>query len=51
LISGLITSSTKNSKNGIPFLQDIPVLGFLFRGSKKMVDDKQLLIFITPMVI
>ncbi len=51
LISGLIVNSSDTMKNGVPLLQDIPVLGWLFRGSKKSVEDKQLLIFITPVVV
>lgn len=51
LISGLITNLTRSSQNGIPYLRDIPIFGNLFRGSKKTIEDKQLLIFITPVVV
>jgi type IV pilus assembly protein PilQ len=51
LISGLIVNSSDNMKNGVPFLKDLPILGALFRGTKKVIEDKQLLIFITPIVI
>lgn len=51
LISGLIVNSRDTMKNGVPILQEIPVLGWLFRGTKKTVEDKQLLIFITPVII
>lgn len=51
LISGLIVNSRDTMKSGVPILQEIPVLGWLFRGTKKSVEDKQLLIFITPMIV
>jgi type IV pilus assembly protein PilQ len=51
LISGLIVNTRDTMKSGVPFLQDLPVLGWFFRGTKKSVEDKQLLIFITPMVM
>lgn len=51
LISGLISNYQKNVKTGMPFLKDFPVLGWLFSGSQKVVEDKELLIFITPVVV
>jgi len=51
MISGLITSSKTTVKTGLPFLQDIPVLGYLFQGNRKEMTDMQLLIFITPTLV
>jgi type IV pilus assembly protein PilQ len=51
LISGLISNYQKNVKTGLPFLKDFPGIGWLFRGSQKVVEDKELLIFITPVVV
>lgn len=51
LISGLMLNYKENEQQGIPVLQDIPILGWFFRGSKTVVKDKQLLIFITPTLI
>ena len=51
LIGGLMMTVKENSKTGVPFLKDIPVLGFFFGGSRKRFVDKQLLIFITPTLI
>lgn len=48
MIGGLITSQKIDEKNGVPLLQDIPVVRWLFSWSHKKVVDKQLLIFITP---
>jgi type II secretory pathway component GspD/PulD (secretin) len=51
LIGGLISHEKRREKQGVPFLQDIPVLGFLFRGSKRVKSGDQLMIFITPTVV
>jgi len=51
LIGGLITKGEEDVRTGIPFLQEIPILGFFFRGKRKKKVDKQLLIFITPTLI
>ncbi len=51
LIGGLITSDKRKNKTGIPLLQDIPILGYLFKGRKKTRADEQLMIFISPTVV
>ncbi|MBD3272925.1 hypothetical protein GF385_01050, partial [Candidatus Dependentiae bacterium] len=51
LIGGLISNERRKTKNGIPILQHIPVLGFLFSGRRKVRADDQLMIFITPTII
>jgi type IV pilus assembly protein PilQ len=51
LIGGLIRHEKDDEKTGVPGLQDIPVLGWLFKGSHKKTVDKQLLIFITPTLV
>ncbi len=51
LISGLLSNIKNKETNGIPFLKEIPVFGWLFKARKKDVCDDQLLIFITPTLI
>ena len=51
LIGGLIVTTKEKAETGIPFLKEVPVLGFLFKGTKQVAIDKQLLIFITPTLI
>ncbi len=51
LIGGLITNSLTKEQTGIPMLQDIPVLGWLFKGTRRQKTDEQLLIFITPTLV
>lgn len=51
LISGLMINTSEINKTGVPLLQEIPVIGLLFQGKRKMMIDKQILIFITPTLI
>lgn len=48
VIGGLIKDKTIDSESGIPFLKDIPLLGWLFKNKKKSKEKTELLIFITP---
>ena len=51
VIGGLIKQTQNAVSAGIPYLQDIPVLGYLFGGSQVSKDKSELLIAITPHVI
>ena len=51
VISGL-TKQTKNiTDRGVPFLKDIPLLGYLFKGENKADKMEEVLIFITPRIL
>jgi type IV pilus assembly protein PilQ len=45
-----ITNSTTQS-TGVPFLKNLPLIGFLFRNNTKQEQNIELLIFITPRVL
>jgi general secretion pathway protein D len=51
VMAGLMKSNKTNSQSGIPYLKDIPVLGYLFGGLTKEVKKTELIIMITPHVI
>lgn len=51
MIGGLITNTKNKYRTGVPYLQDIPVLGWFFKWTSKGLSDEQLLIFITPTLI
>jgi type II secretory pathway component HofQ len=51
VIAGLTSNETQKVDNGIPFLKDIPIIGYLFKKSDKTVDKKDLIIFVTPNII
>ena len=51
MISGLTKDIQELYKTSAPVLGEIPVLGWLFKGRRKVYTDMQLLIFITPTII
>ena len=50
-LGGLLTEKEIVSHNKVPFLGDIPVLGWLFRSHQSQMDKQNLLVFITPTII
>jgi len=52
VLGGLYTSNKQESHSGMPFLKDLPLVGWLFRTPYNPSDIKtELLIFITPRII
>ncbi len=51
IIGGLIREDTTKSRSGIPFLKDIPILGYLFGTTSTSTDRVELVILLTPHVI
>jgi general secretion pathway protein D len=51
VLGGLISSEKRKSKQGVPFLKDIPVLGWLFRSSNQSSRRRELMVFIRPTVL
>jgi type IV pilus assembly protein PilQ len=51
VIGGIYTRTTASITNSIPFLGDIPILGFFFKSKSESDDHTELLIFITPRVL
>jgi type IV pilus assembly protein PilQ len=51
VISGLTKQKKLDGISGIPWLKDIPVLGWLFKGEGKSESMEEVLIFITPTII
>lgn len=50
-IGGLIANEQSDSINKIPLLGDLPIIGRLFRSTKKQAKKTNLLIFLTPTVV
>lgn len=50
-IGGLMDSNDTNSASKVPLLGDIPVLGWLFKSTKKSKGDTNLIIFITATIL
>lgn len=51
VIGGLVRSKVTNSISKVPFLGDIPLLGALFRVTRKEREKRNLLVFLTPYII
>ncbi len=51
VIGGLISTNYNKSLEKIPYLGDIPVLGWLFRNDNTSLTKENLLIFITPHIV
>ena len=51
VIGGIYTRETSSTTNSVPFLGDIPILGFFFKSKSESDNHTELLIFITPRVL
>ena len=50
VLGGLITDSKQKNYNGIPVLDRIPLLGYLFRNTSKIKDRTELIVLMRPEV-
>jgi type IV pilus assembly protein PilQ len=51
VISGLTKQTKSASGSGVPWLQDIPILGWAFKSDSKSDQMEEVLIFITPHIL
>ncbi|MFQ5903962.1 MAG: type IV pilus secretin PilQ [Candidatus Binatia bacterium] len=51
VIGGIMKDTSTTEESGIPYLKDIPVLGWLFRNVRWQKDFEELMVFITPRII
>jgi type IV pilus assembly protein PilQ len=51
VIGGLSKENQDKSEGGLPWLKDIPILGYLFKGERSGDNLEELLIFITPHIL
>jgi len=51
VIGGIYTRATSSTTSSVPFLGDLPILGFFFRSKAEDDAHTELLIFITPRVL
>ena len=51
VLGGLFQQTDSNTVDKVPFLGDIPILGYLFRNTSRISQRTELLIFITPRII
>ncbi|HEY3330191.1 MAG TPA: secretin N-terminal domain-containing protein [Capsulimonadaceae bacterium] len=51
VLGGIINNTVTTTKNKVPILGDLPILGHLFRSSSKDNNKTELLVFMTPHVV
>jgi len=50
-LGGLMKDTKSTTEKKIPFLGDIPILGWFFRSTEKEIKKTEILIFITPHIL
>jgi type IV pilus assembly protein PilQ len=51
VIGGLIRSNTNTQRSGVPYLMDVPLLGYLFSTTTHVKSNRELIIFVTPRLV
>lgn len=51
VIGGIIKRASRISESGLPWLKDIPFLGWLFKRARTEIVDRELIVFITPTIV
>lgn len=51
VLGGLLTDKEVRNESKVPVLGDIPILGWLFKGSDVIKEKRNLIVFITPRII
>ncbi len=51
VLGGILETTKSRAANKVPFLADIPLLGYLFRSTTDINNKTELLIFITPKIL
>ena len=51
VLGGIYEQSERTQTTKIPFLGDIPYVGWLFKTTSKINDKTELIIFITPKIV
>jgi type IV pilus assembly protein PilQ len=51
VIGGLVRSNETEFEQGVPILREIPFLGHLFKSTDRVIEERELLIFVTPRIV
>jgi type II secretory pathway component GspD/PulD (secretin) len=51
ILGGLVSKASGQTKSKVPWLGDLPVIGWLFRSNSERTEDRYLYVFITPHII
>jgi type IV pilus assembly protein PilQ len=51
VLGGIFEQETRTTTTKVPFLGDLPILGYLFKKTARQDDKTELLIFVTPKIV
>ena len=51
VLGGLIQDRTIKDEKKMPYISDIPIIGFFFRGKSREIKQSSLLVFVTPDIV
>lgn len=51
VLGGIYKKNNESGETKVPFLGDIPLLGYLFKNQSKNITETELIIFITPRIV
>ncbi|MEK6601479.1 MAG: type II and III secretion system protein, partial [Candidatus Binatota bacterium] len=51
VIGGIMKDTSSTTETGIPYLKDVPVLGWFFKNIRWQKDFEELMVFITPRIV
>ncbi len=51
VLGGIYETERRETINKVPFLGDLPLVGFLFRSTQRIDNKAELLIFVTPRIL
>jgi type II secretory pathway component GspD/PulD (secretin) len=51
VLGGLVDRQEDKRRSGIPFLKDIPIIGFLFGSTTETTTNSELFLFLTPYIV
>jgi type IV pilus assembly protein PilQ len=51
VLGGILETEERNTEQKVPYLGDVPVLGHLFKQTRKLNNKDELLIFVTPKIL
>ena len=51
MLGGIYETERRETINKVPFLGDIPFVGYLFKSKQRLDNKAELLIFVTPRIL
>jgi len=51
VIGGIYETKKTDSESGVPWLKDLPFVGWLFKNKETREDTSELLVFLTPTIL